>query len=147
MAAQWPLVVDRLVALLPTLTGWDQVAVFDGPPTTGDDPNNYCTVGYVEDDQGGTYDSVQHPNGFQYEETGEVRSQLVCRTGDDDLAGMRALLFSLADALDDAIRADRRLGVLSPQGTSELVVDVLSVSNESGIAQAAVIALRYFTVT
>lgn len=147
MATQWPLVAQRLVDLLPTLPGWDQVSVFDGPPITGDDPANYCTVGYVEDDQAGTYTTVQDPDGFQRQESGEVRSQLVCRTGEDNLSGMRALLFGLIDALDAAIRDDRRLGVLSPQGTSDLVVDVLSVQNEAGTAQAVVIALQYYTVT
>lgn len=147
MATQWPLVAQRLVALLPTLPGWDQVAVFDGPPITGDDPPFYCTVGYVEDDQSGNYTTTQDPNGFQRIEAGEVRSQLVCRTGEDDLAGMRTQAFALTDALDAAIRADRRLGVLSPQGTSDLVVDVLSVQNEAGTAQALVIALHYTTVT
>lgn len=148
MAAQWPLIVAHLVELLPTLPGWDQVTVFDGPPITGDDPPSYATVGYVENDQAGTYTQVQDPDGFSRQEGGDVRSQLVCRTGDDDLAGMRTLLFSLVDALDDHIRADRRLdGVLSPQGTSELVVDVLSLQTETGTAQTAVIALHYTTIT
>lgn len=148
MATQWPLVAQHLVDLLPSLPGWDQVSVFDGPPITGDDPSNYCTVGYVEDDQAGTYTQVQDPDGFSRQEAGDVRSQLVCRTGDDDLTGMRTLLFGLLDALDDHIRSDRRLdNVLSPQGTSELVVDVLSVQTETGTAQTAVIALHYTTIT
>ena len=50
MATQWPLLTARLVALLPTLSGWSAVQVFDGPPVTSEIPTSYCTVGYVDDD-------------------------------------------------------------------------------------------------
>lgn len=44
MAAQWPLVVAKLLELLPTLDGWDQVRVLDGP-VRGPTPKQYATVG------------------------------------------------------------------------------------------------------
>jgi len=147
MATQWPLIVARLVALLPTLSGWSGVTVIDGPLVSADVPTDYVTVGYVADDQAGTYNMQQDPNGFQYIEVGTVRSQLNCSTGDADLVGMRARVFALIDSLDAAIRADRRLGVLSPAGTSELEVEVLSMQNANGTAQSLVFTLMYQTVT
>ena len=147
MAAQWPLVVARLLALLPTLSGWSNVVVIDGPLVSADVPADFVTVGYVADDQAGSYNQVQDPNGFQYVETGTVRSQLNCATGDTDLPGMRTRVFALMDALEAAVRLDRTLGVLSPAGTSELDVDVLSLSNSSGTAQQLTFTLHYQTVT
>jgi len=147
MATQWPLVVARLNALLPTLAGWDVVTVFDGPPVTADVPTDYVTVGYVADDQAGTYSQTQDPNGFQYVEVGTVRSQLSCITGDIDLASVRTRVFALMDSVDAAVRADRRLGVLSPSGTSELEVEVLSMQSTGGTAQSLVFTLHYQTVT
>jgi len=147
MGAQWPLVVARMNTLLPTLSGWDAVMVSDGPLISADVPTDYVTVGYVDDDTAGDYNQTQDPNGFQYVETGTVRSQLNCVTGDTDLPSMRARVFALMDALEAAVRADRRLGVLSPAGTSELDVEVLSLSNENGTAQSLVFTLHYQTVT
>lgn len=148
MAAQWPLVVERLVALLPTLAGWDQVTVFDGQPVTAATPTMYATVGYVPgSEHAGTYSTTQSPDGFQYMETGQVISQLVCATGSVDLPGLRSQAFALLDQLDSAIRADRRLGVLSQEGTTDLTVDPLPASNQRGTALALVFTLTYFTVT
>ncbi|GAC1375211.1 MAG: hypothetical protein NVSMB4_03250 [Acidimicrobiales bacterium] len=147
MASQWPLVVSRMVTLLKGLPAWSNVAVYDGPPVTGDIPNQWCTVGYVEDDKAGNYVGTQHDDGFSRHETGEVRCQLACNTGDDDLPGMRTQLFGLLDAVDAAVRADRRLGVLSPEGTSTFSVEVESFKSAHGTAQVAVFALHYTTVT
>lgn len=147
MATQWPLVVQRLVTLLPTLPGWSGVSVFDGPPVTGDDPNAWCTVGYISDDKAGNYTTTQHDDGFSRHETGEVRSEVVCNTGDDDLTIVRARLFALLDAVDVAVRADRRLGVLSAEGTSTFAVEVMSVKDAQGTAQGATFTLHYTTVT
>ena len=147
MASQWPLIVGRLVALLPTLTGWSNVVVIDGPLISADVPDDYITVGYVADDQAGTGNSVQADDGFRRVETGTVRSQLNCVTGDTDMAGMRNRVFALYNAIDAAVRADRRLGVLSPEGTSELEFEVLSLQNAAGTAQSIVITLLYQTVT
>jgi hypothetical protein len=147
MAAQWPLVVARLLELLPTLPGWSGVDVLDGPPVTAEVPTDYATVGYVADDNAGAYTTVQDPNGFLSVEDGTVRSQLSCVTGDVDLASTRIRAFALADALDAAVRADRTLGVLSPAGTSELVVDVITAQNGNGSGQSLIFTLHYQTVT
>lgn len=148
MAAQWPLIVNRLVALLPTLSGWSAMTVFDGKPITEDWPANYCTVGYVFDDlNAGTYSTTQDPDGYQYQETGEVRCQATVQTGDIDLSGMRTLLFSLTDALEAAIRTDRTLGVLSKDSTLDLLVQPLAVQNNKGTAFSTVFTVRYLTVT
>ena len=147
MGAQWPLVVARLLTLLPTLSGWSDVVILDGPLVSADVPTDFVTVGYVADDQAGSYTQTQDPNGFQYIETGFVRSQLNCSTGDTDMPGMRARVFALMDAVEAAVRLDRRLGVLSPAGTSELDVDVLSLQNSAGTAQQLTFTLHYQTVT
>jgi hypothetical protein len=148
MAAQWPRVVARLVALLPTLSGWDQVTVYDGQPVTEAKPTKYATVGYVHgNDHAGTYSTTQAGDGFRYAETGQVIGQLVCATGSVDLPGMRVTAFGLLDQIDLAIRADRTLGVLSPEGTTDLSVDPLPASNKQGTALALVFTLTYYTVT
>ena len=147
MATQWPLVVARLLTLLPTLPGWSAVTVLDGPLISVDVPTDYITVGYVTSEVAGNYASVQEPDGFRYGETGDVQSQLNCTTGDSDLPGVRARAFALADAFDAAVRADRRLGVLSAEGTSELSVQVESLENAAGTATVLILTLHYFTVT
>ncbi|GAC1374656.1 MAG: hypothetical protein NVSMB4_02320 [Acidimicrobiales bacterium] len=147
MSAQWPKVVNRLLTLLPTLPGWSGVTLFDGPPVTGDNPNLFATIGYVKDDQAGNYTSTQHDDGFNRHETGEVKCELVVNSGDPGLSGVRAQAFALMDALDASLRSDRRMGVLSPEGTSTLVVDVLSITDPAGTAQALTFAVHYTTVT
>jgi len=52
----WPVIVARLLELLPTLDGWAGVEVYDGPPVTRDAPADYCTVGFVlDEDVAGSY--------------------------------------------------------------------------------------------
>lgn len=147
MSAQWPLVAARLVALLPTLDGWDSVTVYDGP-ATGGSPQAYTTVGFVPGtDSGGSYTTALWADGFQTAENGTVIGQLVCETGGRDIPGMRAQAFALMDALDAAVRADRRLGVLSAEGTSSLTVDPMPGWKKQGTAYGLNWTLSYFTVT
>lgn len=146
MAPQWPAVVDRLVSLLPTLPGWESVTVFDGPVPTGQTPTDYVTVGYVSDDNAGVYNSTLYGEGSQYSEQGSIVSHLVCQTGNANIPAMRARVFALIGALEDEIRADRRLGVLSQEGYCDLTVDVQSISNARGSAQALNFTINYFTV-
>lgn len=148
MAVQWPNVAAGLVALLPTLPGWQQVSVFDGPPVSSDTPTDWVTVGFLEGDVAGTYTVMQDPSGFMYAEAGEVRCHLACNSGDTDLSQVRGRAFGLANALDTAIRGDRTLGgVLPPESSVELAVDVQSVQDPKGSAQALVLTVRYTTVT
>ena len=149
MAAAWPRVVNRLVAWLPTLPGWADVAVYDGPPVTGDTPGSFVTVGYVPgEDFGGSYEQTRNgENSWQgaLEEAGSVRCELVCWTGDVGLAAQRAAAFALIDAWEAALSADERLGVLPPSSTSSLSVDVQPVQNSAGAAQRLTVTLSYFS--
>jgi len=149
MATQWPLIAERLLGLLPTLSGWTDVQVFDGPPVTGDIPADYATVGYVSDSQAGTYSLMQDDDGFQWGETGTIRSQLTCVTGDEDgLADCRTRAFALMDSVETYVRSDRTLGgVISPAGTSQLDVEVVSMQSGNGSGQTVVFTLTYYTVT
>lgn len=148
MAAQWPKVKAWLVATIPTLPGLSDVLVSSGFPTWGDSPDRYVTVGFVTDDHGGTYQQVQYYDGSSWQETGEVRSEMVAQFGDEDPTLAEAAVFAIADALEAAIRADRTLGhTLSPEGTAESIVEVHSLANADGTATGLVHTLRYTTVT
>jgi hypothetical protein len=148
VATQWPVVHARLVALLPTLAGWESVRVFDGPPVTGETPDAYVTVGYaLGEDTAGTFSHERAGNGFQVEETGEVRCELVAVTGATDLASVRTRAFALIDAFEETIRADQRLGVLTAGSTSSLVVDVLPAQTTAGAQQRLPFSLNYFVRT
>lgn len=148
MASQWPVVHGRLVALLPTLPGWSGVPVYDGPPVTGDAPMRYVTVGFVNDEvSAGSFAHERAGNGFQVQETGNVRCELVTAIGTADLPEMRAAAFALLDALEVAIRADQTLGVLPAASTTSLEVDVIPTQSTSGAVQRLVFSVNYFTVT
>lgn len=145
MSAAWPVVLNRLLVLLPTLPGWSGVEVFDGPPTTGDAPKSFVTVGFVQgEDYGGNYDRTRGTANL-LEENGAIRSEIVCWTGDVDLPTTRAQAFALADAWEAAVAADQTLGVLPPSSTSSLTVDVAPVQTTSGAEQRLVVTLTYFT--
>lgn len=148
MATQWPLVHAHLVATLPTLAGWPS-NVYDGPPVTGDAPTRYATVGYVfGEDNGGDFRTDTAGNGFQIEETGSVRGEIVTTTGSADLVTVRAQAFAMADALEAYVRGNRTLGgVLSTQGTATLRFDVVPAQTTQGATQRLPFTLDYFTVT
>ncbi len=150
MAAAWPLLKRRLVALLPTLDGWAGVSLFDGPPATSDAPPAYCTVGYVEgEDFAGSYEQTRNgEGGWQgaLEETGTVRSELVLWSGDAaDLPALEARAFALVDAWEAEISRDETLGVLGPSSVSSLAVDVQPVQNAGGSVQRLTVTLSYFS--
>jgi hypothetical protein len=148
MAAQWPLVVQRLAALLPTLPGWSSVAVFDGPPIAANDDSIYFTVGYVDGVPAGTASTSEAGGGFFNDEVGQVVSQLVVNTGSTDVSAARAQVFALYDALDASVKADRTLGgVLQGGATSALSYEVQYVSNRQGVAVALIVTVSYQTTT
>lgn len=146
---QWPRVTAKLLAVLPTLDGWDAVEVIDGPPPGGGPASAiYATVGSVSDDNVGTFSTTQVNDGFQRGETGIVVSRLVCASGGNSLSPLRDRAFGLIDALDEWVRDNRTLGgVLSPEGTSDMTADVESIGNKNGIAVSLIFTLSYFTVT
>lgn len=149
MAAAWPVVVGRLVAVLPTLPGWSGVAVYDGEPVTGDNPTDFVTVGFVPgEDFAGSYEQTRNGEGSwqgALEETGTVRSRLVSTTGDVNLTARRARVFALADAWEAWLMADPTLGVLGVSSTSSLSVDVEPVQNSAGSAVALIVTVSYLT--
>ena len=146
MTAAWPLVVDRLVQLLPSLTGWDDVAVFDGPPVTQDAPANYLTIGFVlGEDAAGEIERITHGVAGMLEELGSIRCELVCTTGETDLSGMRAKAFALVDSWQAEVSRDQSLGVLSPSSTTALSVEVLPAQTDAGASQRLVVTLNYFS--
>lgn len=148
MAAQWPRVKSWLATTIPTLPGMGQVVVYAGPPASHAAPTRYVTVGFVTEDNGGTFQQSQVYDGTVWAEVGEIRSQIVAQDGGTDPAVSEAAAFAIADALDAAIRADRTLdGTLSPDAITESAVDVLSISNPNGTATALVHVLRYTTTT
>ena len=142
----WPGVVGYLLATLPTLPGWGAVLVFDGEPVTGDDPNDWASVGYITDDHGGSFVRNNNPDGSGVDEVGTVRCDLTCQSGDEGLTAVRARAFALASTLDRKLNNDRTLGgVLSQNGTTTLTVDVLSIEAPDGVAQSLSLTVAYTT--
>jgi hypothetical protein len=149
MATQWPRVAARLAALLPTLPHWGGVdvkygAIYDTSKAT------FATVGHSTDGtttQAGSYTKTLALDGFQYAEQGSVDCQLTTTDDGPDLAAIRDFVFALMDDIEDAIRADRRLGVLSPEGTADLRVDVNSTQAIPGAALTVAFSIDYYTVT
>jgi len=148
VATQWPVVHARLVALLPALAGWSAVQVFDGPPITGDTPNDYATVGYaLAEESAGTFSHERSGGGYQVEETGTVRCELVSLSGQTDLTDVRARAFALMDALEESIRSDQTLGVMPQGSTAALEVDVVPIQTDRGAQQRLPFTVRYFVRT
>jgi hypothetical protein len=150
MAASWPLVKRRLVALLPTLDGWSTVAVYNGWRVTGDSPAEFCTVGYVDgEDFGGSYEQTRNGEaGWQgaLEESGTVRCELVLWSGDDVLPELEARAFALVDAWEAEISRDETLGgVLPPSSSASLTVDVQPQQKGDGPVQRLTVTLSYFS--
>lgn len=149
VSVQWPLIVARLLDLLPTLDGWSAVQVFDGAAY---DPssNVFATVAHGTDGlqtQAGQFSSQQTPDGYRREETGTVVCQ-VCSSDDSQVVQpQRLALCGLLGAFEDAIRADRRVGVLSPEGTSWVSADVTSSQSIPGADVTILFTFHYTTVT
>lgn len=139
----WPLVVARLVDALPSLDGWGDVTVFDGPPVTGASPTAYCTVGYVVSDEvGGSYERDRGLGDIP-QESGTVRCELVCKTGVVDVASVRTRAFAYVDTCQAWIDLDPTLGVLKSGSTTDLAVDVEPVQNQAGAAVRVVLSVTY----
>lgn len=148
MSAQWPHVKAWIAATIPTLAGLDDVTVFAGPSPSGASPARFVEVGFVDDDNGGSYQRTPAYDGTVWTETGEIRTKIVAQSGSGDPSGAETQAFAVADALDAKVRADRTLGgVLSQDGFVDTLVDVVSVSNANGTATGLVYVLRYSTTT
>lgn len=140
----WPLVVAALVDLLPTLPGWDDVEVYDGPPVTEDAPTAWVTVGFVDDEDAGSYNEELSPLGNVFTiESGEVRCSLNVVSGEVSLATVRASAFALVDELRESMREDPTLGVLPAGSTTGLEVRVASAQNSQGSGQRLDLNVTY----
>jgi hypothetical protein len=146
VSAAWPLVKRRLVELLPTLDGWDAVEVYDGPPVTADVPSDYVTVGWVlGEDIGGSYTQTRDGQiRTSLEETGTIRSEVVCTSGETDIAEVETRAFALVDTWEAEVSKDETLGVLDPSSTSSLAVDVQPLNQTTGATQRLTVTLTYF---
>lgn len=140
----WPQVVDGLLALLPSLPGWADVAVYDGPPVTASAPTSYVTVGFtVNEDFPGTGQDA-YGLGDVPEETGIVRSDLVCWSGGTDMPALRVQGFALYDAWRDALRANPSMGVLGL--TASAAFDVQPQQTSNGAVFRLVVTVNYTAV-
>jgi hypothetical protein len=149
VAAQWPLVRARLLSLLPTLPGWDAVEVWGGVAYDAQKAL-ICTVGHATDgvtSTAGNWTSTLHGDGFQHVETGSVVSQLSLFDSTVTLEDNLTTLIALIDVLDEEIRADRRLGVLSQEGYFDLTCDVASAQAAPGALVSVTFTTSYTTVT
>ncbi len=147
MTLTWPKVPPALLALLPTVPGWNAVETYDGPPVTASAPPAYCTVGFVlEEASAGDWEqSVGIVDGL-VDETGAVRCELVLTTGDVDLSQVRSRAITLMDALSSALLADQTLGgVLAHGCTVTLSGDFLPVQNTSGATVRVAFSIAYST--
>lgn len=149
MATQWPRVAARLFALLPSLPHWAAVQVFDGAAYDVKSAT-FATVAHSTDGtttSAGSFVKSLAQDGIQYVEQGSVACQLTCTDDGPDIVAIRSLIFTLLDDLEAAIRADRTLGVLSPEGTTDLTVDVSSMQAIPGESITLAFSIDYFTVT
>ena len=77
-----------------------------------------------------------------------MRSTIVAQSGDSDPSFAEGDAFTMADALDAWIQANRTLGgALSPDSDIRTSIDVLSISNARGTATELVYVLTYTTTT
>lgn len=152
MTAAWPSVkaalLELLPGLLPTVPGWSGGVVYNGPPVTRDAVPSFVTVGFVVgEDFGGSYEQTRNGEaGWQgaLEESGTVRCEVVCSTGDVDLPTVEDRAFALVDAWDALIAADETLGVLPVSSSASLAVDVQPAQTDKGAVQRLTVTLSYF---
>lgn len=140
----WPVVQARLVELLPTLLDrtW---AVHDGPPVTDTDNPRWVSVGYTSrDDTGGSITPEDESITGLRAERGTVLIEAVAWSGDDTLPAHRTATFTVLDALDTAVRADQRLGVLPPSSTVDLTATPIPARDSNGTAHRLLITVAYF---
>ena len=143
MSAYWPVLQARLVALLPSLAGSDWT-VFNGP-AAGREKGvpRYILVGASTEGDAGSYDQPDDPVDTMRAETGAVLVELNSWSGDIAAPTRLAECFTVANALEAAIRADQRLGVLPASSTTALSADI--VTPTKGTSARLVLSVNYFT--
>lgn len=144
--SKWPAVKDWLVDTFPTLTSMATASTFNGPPVTRGNPLRFVMVGFVEDDNAGTFSQEAEYDGTVWSEVGDVRSKIVWNSGSSATSSTEGAAFAVVDELAGLIGADQTLGkVLSPEATARVAVDVLQLSNARGTATELVLTLTYTT--
>lgn len=150
----WPIVAQRLVTLLPTLSGWSGVAVYDGASPgqgSGVAPSLFAVVG-AADPEGDAGDFSHTPRGADYRvrEEGRVRCEVVAWTGEASEAAFiaqRARVFALLDPVEAYIRAHPDLGVLRPGAASQLAAAVYPTYITKGTSVRALVTVSYESYT
>jgi hypothetical protein len=144
----WPHVVNWLYVNFPAMTGLPASAVFDGHPVTGDSPQSFATVGYsTASDVPGQFTQIDSPDGAGIDEAGHVVCDLVVNSGDDGVAGARVAAFVMFDQIRAAVKGNRTLdGVLSENGTVQVMCDPLYALNAQGVATGLVLTVAYTTI-
>lgn len=155
MGAAWPRIQQRLVDLLPTLPGWEQVDVSDGPPVDRESPYLYCAVGSsIDDDFGGSYTQSRRGGDGGWDgavrEEGQIRCEISVSAREDaaditDIAAVRASAFELVDAWDTELVRDPTLSVLGALTSVSLTADVQPMQTDRGAVQRLVVTFRYLT--
>ena len=150
----WPVVQQRLVALLPTLTGYADVVIYDGPPLSEAGAKKWVSVGWSSlgplggargngAGDSGSYEDVDETVDALWAERGNVACEFVVWSGDETaLPAHRTACFDLVYQLQRKIRADQSLGI--GLTTSNLSAEVVSAQDSSGAAQRLVVSVNYF---
>lgn len=145
----WPVVQQRLVALLPTLTGFTGVKIHDAVVLEDADAKSFVIVGGTTPEDGGRveagawqFETITHSNARA--ERGTVVCEFAVWGGDETLPAYRATAFDLVDELDAAIRADQTLGVLPVPSTTDLSADVVSVQDSNQAEQRLIVSVSYY---
>jgi hypothetical protein len=145
----WPVVQQRLVALLPTLSGFTDWVVHDRAPVENVDARKYVIVGGIDPGAGeapqvsaGTFEFIDEPIDGLRAERGEVICEFACWGGDLALPTYQANAFAYVEALDSAIRDDQSLAI--GLTTTDLSVDVTHTQDSNGADQRLTVAVRYF---
>jgi len=145
--AAWPSVKAAIYAGALSLPEFADASVYNGPQVTSEASLKKLEVGFVNDENNaGTYERAPAYDGSVWSETGEVRSTIVAQSGDSDPSIAEGDAFTMADALDAWIQANRTLGgALSLDSDIRTSIDVLTISNARGTATELVYVLTYTT--
>jgi hypothetical protein len=144
VSTYWPVLQQRLYAILPDLVG-DEWVVFDGPAGGLESgKQKYVLVGASTEGEGGSYSQPDDTVTSMRGEVGTVIVEVNSWTGDSTAnAARRAECFAVADALEAAIRADQKLGVLPESSTTALAGDITTPS--TGKSARLVLSVNYTT--
>lgn len=143
-----PLVIAAHVETLPTLPGWDTVAVFEGAFTRRDDMTRWATVGYVPNADGPAVHLEPVPDGQgQNREEGTVACSLVVAAA--DVPAARAASSDLLAAWSQWLATDRTMAGAGGQArllggsSAHLIADVVLTTTRGGATASALVTITY----